>query len=314
MPQPTRQYCPSCAGTISLTLLSQTEIKTISKENAPNVDAWIASAKSIQDDIQKSKKLANAIVRRAQADEERREGQQEKERYAGFLQREVEFQDQLLVSLHALQGVQDILRQAEDLASQTRIVDAIRNLDGRFTHTHRSAPKLMSEGAWEALSKVPMDKTSRAIRLLDTECFAVREAIRTQFIIVWKALVRIDVDNKTLTVSKSIEGEDTDMEKAMEGLKGFTEVDKAAKKLWEELDLTIIQPRTDIHNLSMLSIVCTEVSHATTSHQSAQVLNDQNVLSLGPSTDQSIKALLADLDAVITFLTTLLPAEIVQVS
>jgi centromere/kinetochore protein ZW10 len=79
--------------------LLQTEIQQISCDSAPDVDSWIMHAKSIQDDIEKSRRLASSIVRQAEADEQREYALQEKHGYTEFLGKEVSFNDQLLASL-----------------------------------------------------------------------------------------------------------------------------------------------------------------------------------------------------------------------
>jgi len=108
----------------------QEEIRHISQETAPNVDSWIVHAKAIQNDIETSKRLASSIVRQAEADEEREEGLQEQEAYVDFLTKEVSFNDQLLTALNGIQGVNESLQQAEELAIQKKIIDALHALEG----------------------------------------------------------------------------------------------------------------------------------------------------------------------------------------
>ena len=58
------------------------------------------------------------------------EGLQEQETYVDFLTKEVSFNDQLVAALRALQGVTEILNQAEEYASERRIIDALHMLEG----------------------------------------------------------------------------------------------------------------------------------------------------------------------------------------
>jgi protein transport protein DSL1/ZW10 len=108
----------------------QTEIRQISRESAPDIDTWIEHAKSIQDDIDRSRKLASSIVRQAEADDETEESLQEKENYVEFLTKEVVFNGQLLSALEGIHGVNGILQQAEDLAEEHKIVEALFRLEG----------------------------------------------------------------------------------------------------------------------------------------------------------------------------------------
>jgi centromere/kinetochore protein ZW10 len=108
----------------------QTKIRQISCESAPDVDSWIVHAKSIQEDIERSKRLASLIVRQAEADDETEETLQEKENYVEFLTKEVSFNNQLLSALKGIQDVNECLQQAEELANQQNILDALVQLEG----------------------------------------------------------------------------------------------------------------------------------------------------------------------------------------
>ncbi len=110
------------------------------------------------------------------------------------------------------------------------------------------------------MATAPMEKNTRALRLLDTKCFELRNHIQIQFSIVWKALIRADLDNRVLTITKKLDGQDTDLIRGMIALKAFHLVDETARKLWEDLDFMIIQPRTDIHSLAIPSIEVQDVS------------------------------------------------------
>jgi centromere/kinetochore protein ZW10 len=101
----------------------------ISRESAPDVDNWIAHAKTIQNDIQEAQKLASSITRKAQAEEQRLETLEEQQKYAQFLTKEVAFQDQLLQSLNAIQSVHQLLNEAEDLATRSQVTEALHRLN-----------------------------------------------------------------------------------------------------------------------------------------------------------------------------------------
>jgi len=69
-------------------------------------------------------------VRQAEADDETVESLQENENYVEFLTKEVSFNGQLLLALKGIQGVKEILQQAEDLAEKKKIVEALFKLEG----------------------------------------------------------------------------------------------------------------------------------------------------------------------------------------
>ena len=111
----------------------QVEIREISRESAPDVDSWIANAKSLQDDIETSRRLAGDIVQQATAEETREETIRDKGIHQEFLTKENVFTDTLLEALRLLQTVNNCLDKAEDLIGERRILDAIKMLDGRNT-------------------------------------------------------------------------------------------------------------------------------------------------------------------------------------
>ncbi|KAK0109492.1 hypothetical protein ONS95_002182 [Cadophora gregata] len=258
----------------------QDEVRAISRETAPDVDLWIKHAKSIQDDIQRARQLSSSIVRQAEADDERKEELEEKETYADFLTKEVSFNNQLLTVLRSLQGVNENLNKAEEYASERKIIDGLH----------------MLEAAWKSLGEIPLEKTTRVMRLLDSRCFELRVHIREQFSTVWETLISIDREQAKITINREIQGDTTDISQAVIGLKAYKELDDAAKKLWEDLDEVILKPRT---NLQAGTIPTIQVK--------------ENSLFLGKDhADRTIKSLFLDLEKVIHFLIENIPAEIIQ--
>jgi centromere/kinetochore protein ZW10 len=182
----------------------QTEIRKISHDCAPDVDSWIMHAKSIQEDIERSKRLASSIVRQAEADDETEESLQDKESYVEFLAKEVSFNDQLLSALKGIQSVNERLRQAEDLAAQQNILESLVELEGDITFHALQCFMLTAVAAWTAIVDIPLEKTTRAMRLLDTKFFDLRRIIYDQFTQVWKALIKVDLDHNNITINKQL--------------------------------------------------------------------------------------------------------------
>ncbi|KAH6694901.1 centromere/kinetochore protein-like protein zw10 [Leptodontidium sp. MPI-SDFR-AT-0119] len=256
------------------------EVREISRETAPDVDLWIKHAKSIQDDIQRSRQLASSIVRQAEADGERKEVLEEKETYADFLAKEVSFNNQLVSVLRSLQGVNESLNKAEECASERRIIDALH----------------MLEAAWQILGEIPLEKTTRVMRLLDSRCFELRVLIHEQFSTIWEALISVDREQSTITVNREVPGDTTTIDQAVIGLKAYKQLDDAAKKLWEDLDNVILKPRTNLQTGTMPNI---------------QALG--NSLSLGSDiTNNTVKSLFLDIETTIQFLVDHVPEEIIQ--
>ena len=185
----------------------QTEIRQISSESAPDVDTWITHAKSLQEDIIASRKLASDIVRRAEADEERLDGLQDAEFQVTFLEKETAFNAQLGETLHSLQQVNNTLDKSEELAIERNIVNAIQSLEGLISYLEIYQQILLTFGtvAWNIMSKVPIERSTRAIQSLETRWFDLREVIHEQFRDVCNALIHFDFDERTLMIHKKLE-------------------------------------------------------------------------------------------------------------
>ncbi|CZS94014.1 uncharacterized protein RAG0_04056 [Rhynchosporium agropyri] len=253
----------------------ENEVREISRETAPDVDLWIKHAKSIQHDINQSRQLASSIVRQAEADEERKEVLVEKETYANFLEKEVSFDNQLISVLQSLQGVNEKLTAVEGCAHEARLVERLH----------------MLEAAFNALNGVKLEKTSRAMRLLDTRCFAIRASLQEELFTIWKALIIVDQEVSTITIRRELPGSTTSIVDAMIALQSFHQLDVAAKKLWDDLDDVIFRPRTNLRAGDIPS----------------------NSLSLGAGlADNTIKSLFVDLQTTIKFLHQNIPAELTQ--
>jgi centromere/kinetochore protein ZW10 len=150
--------------------------------------------------------LASSIVRQAEAEDETEESLQEKEKYVDFLTKEVSFNDQLLRALKGIQGVNEILRQAENLAEKNSIVEALFKLEGSIALSILQRTIVTVIAAWSAITDLPLEKTTRAVRLLDSKCFDQRSHIYEQFTHVWNKLVHVDPDQRIITINKELPG------------------------------------------------------------------------------------------------------------
>jgi centromere/kinetochore protein ZW10 len=147
-------------------------------------------------------------VRQAEADEEKIEILQEKENYIDFLSKELSFNDQLLAALRSLQAVHESLNKAEQLASEKRIIDGLHMLEGGFWESSRiQSHMLIWIDAWKRLGDIPLEKSTRAMRLLDSRSFELRMQIHEQFATIWKELIHVKPDQALITINRVLPGE-----------------------------------------------------------------------------------------------------------
>lgn len=114
---------------ILMHILFKHDIRRISGEEAPNVDTWIEHAKALQDDIEKSQRVANEIVREAEAVDEREEALKQQERYVSFLEREEAYYSQLHDAFQLMQEVHESLEKADELVSERYILEPVQILE-----------------------------------------------------------------------------------------------------------------------------------------------------------------------------------------
>lgn len=101
----------------------------INEETADDVRAWQANAQSVQDDIVRSKTLANQILREAETPDVSGKAEREAEAKAQFLVRELSYNQQVQNALRGIKGVNATLDQVERARDERRILDALHLLE-----------------------------------------------------------------------------------------------------------------------------------------------------------------------------------------
>ena len=132
-------------------ICSQDEIRTTSRDAAPDVDSWIEHAKALQDDIEISKRLASEIIRQAESDEHREDLVNEQQTYLAFMESEYAFNKQLHDALSVIQEVSECLERTEALLDSRQILPCLTALESRLG-PHGTVPTVMadwsSSGLW----------------------------------------------------------------------------------------------------------------------------------------------------------------------
>lgn len=107
----------------------QSEIHTINEETREEVSSWEKNAKSLQDDIIRSKTIANDIIRQSEAPETSGEAIEDAEEKTDFLNREVQYSSQLCGVLKGIRHVNQLLAEVEKASQEKRILDSLRLLE-----------------------------------------------------------------------------------------------------------------------------------------------------------------------------------------
>lgn len=91
--------------------------------------AWQANAQAVQDDILRSKALANDIIKASEAPDVSGRAIRDAEAKADFLVRELNYNSQVQEALRGIRTVYQTLDQVERARDERRVLDALHLLE-----------------------------------------------------------------------------------------------------------------------------------------------------------------------------------------
>ncbi|KAJ4148582.1 hypothetical protein LMH87_003046 [Akanthomyces muscarius] len=253
------------------------EIRQINEETKGDVSVWAKNAKSLQEDIIRSKTMANEITRQSEAPDVSGEAILDAEDKVEFISREVQYSQQLQQVLRGIKRVNALLDQAEQALAERHVLQSLSFL----------------EESWAALDTVNAARSCRVMRLLDVRAFELKSSTYQVFNQIWKSMVNVDVDSCTITIRDKSEDGKMSLADASIGLKAYKEVDERLEQLWHNLNTSIVMPRMDYHATSLRGISA-----------------NADELSFSGPTDHSIDSLLTDLETIFLFVAKKLPADL----
>ncbi|KFY36495.1 hypothetical protein V494_05027 [Pseudogymnoascus sp. VKM F-4513 (FW-928)] len=256
------------------------EIRKTSRDSAPEVDSWIKNAHALQEDIENSKRLAEDIAREAEGGDALQQAAKEDAEHVEFLEKEVEYSNQLKEALNGIQDVQRMLDRAEGAGVEGKLLDALN---------------ILSQ-SWEKMENIPAHEITRPLSVLNERAFLVKESIHEQFGHIWNTLVHFDEAMTSLTIDNSLDGP-TDIPQSVLIMKAYKEDDMRTKKFCDDFEAAIVHPRVLIGHGPLKSISV----EGTTIRASEDV-----PASLG------IRELFLDLEKMIRFLTENFPPDFAQ--
>ncbi|RYP22377.1 hypothetical protein DL765_001729 [Monosporascus sp. GIB2] len=279
-----QDLAPALESLVSAKSRLESDIHQINEETAPDVNQWLINAKSLEDDINRSRSLANEIVRRSEAPEVSGQTILEAEEKVDFLKRETSYNRQVnhaLTSIKRVNGLLDQVEQARD------------------------------EQAWTALDNVPVSKSCRVMKLLDMRAFELKSAVHDVFDRIWNSLVQVDSEKGKVTVYENRHDEPMSLSDAVIGLKAYKEVNQRMALLWHSVDEAIISPRTDLNNSNLPSIIADDVSLPSQLCR-AKLIAAKSTLSITGNSDRKVTALFSELERTMEYFSKRLPEELVH--
>ncbi|KAK2029721.1 hypothetical protein LX32DRAFT_638841 [Colletotrichum zoysiae] len=258
----------------------ESEVHKINEETKGDVSSWVNNAKTLQEDILRSKRLADDIVRQSEAPQVSGKAIEDAEEHARFLEKEVMYTEQLHEVLRGIHHVNELLGEVEQAMKERRVIDSLRWL----------------EKSWAELDAVPINKKAcRVTRLLDMRAFELKSHVHDVFDHVWASLVHTDLEAGSLAIYNRLDGEQMTLSEAIIGLQAYKEVEDRMSRLWRDVDKAIVSPRMDAKASSLPSIRANE-----------------NVVELYGEAGRSIDELLTDLHKLVEFLAKRLTPELLM--
>lgn len=255
----------------------EAEIKAINDETFHDVNTWFQNAASLEDDIKRSRRMADDIEAEAHAPQASGQAIWEAEQKAEFLAHEMNFSERLYHTLESIKAVKELLDKSEEASRKRSILESL----------------LFLEDAEKALDKISVSRTCRAMKLLDLRIFEITSKIHEVFEHIWKALVSVDFEKRHIVILESHSDESMTFSDALKCIYSYNEVQKRMTHLWHEIDRAIIRPRMDMDWL-----IATD--------------SQTKTLFLKNSDDRSTQALLKDLETLFQFLSKHFPQDFIE--
>ncbi|RMY50604.1 hypothetical protein D0863_14832 [Hortaea werneckii] len=251
------------------------DIRSLSKDTAPDIDDWISKAKSLQQDILRSRDTARQIVAEHEAGRELKARVQDKATQVRLLEKEVAFEDTLGGTLEHIRYANGVLQSVQNEAVGGDLTKALNKL----------------ETAQESIDGLESVRETKAYGLLQGRAKHLREGLKETATAKWNEAIAIKDRKVTVTgtaSSLSLEG----IAKTAQGLAIF---DGLLQKLSKDLERDILKPRMT----------------AGTNGQVAKLeVTGKSLLCSGLSGDLSYKSLFQDLETMIDFLARELPSSV----
>ncbi|KAG5981747.1 hypothetical protein E4U55_002597 [Claviceps digitariae] len=255
------------------------EVHTINEETKDDVSSWAQNAKALQEDIIRSKTIANDIIRQSEAPDVSGETIADAEEKVQFLLREVQYSQQVQTVLIKIKSLDGLLDQVETAQNDRQVLEALRLL----------------EQSWNALDEVGVSKTCRIIKLLDHRAFALKSSIHDVFDQLWKELIHFNVDDGKVTIRESLPAGGMTLSEAVIALKSYKETDERMEQMWRNLNGAIVSPRMDKSKQSTCGV---------------NVNGDE--LAVSGQSDLSVESLLSDLQVILAFVSQKVPDELLS--
>ena len=261
----------------------QNEISSLSRENAPDVDKWIARAKELQADILRSRQTAREIVAGAEAGAALHATIEDASNKVQLLENEVRFNETLTGTLELVQKASRALDRVQDAAVNGQVEKTLERLD-------------IADVSVQAINSA---YDSNAYGLLRRRADHLWKSLEDTATKCWDAIVHVDAEGRKLTVRPNsgnyASAPNVGMETIVKVTKGLGNFGSLVEKLGKDIERTVVRPRLDIGEDVYVRRVVVEGDSLTCTKKSE---------------DMSYATLFEDLKTIISFVDTHVPSAV----
>ncbi|EKG14672.1 RZZ complex subunit Zw10 [Macrophomina phaseolina MS6] len=256
---------------------NEAEIRSLSRDAAPDIDGWIAQAKQLQADIERSRATAHDIVQQAEAGKSLHSHVQDASSKVALLRNELAFNDTLTATVERIKQASDLLDKAQDAAAKHSIIEALDNLK-------RADDYIIHLGPF---------RDTRMAGVLHKRANQLREVLAENALGAWSLLLVVDTAEKRVTINKEVNNFTLETVEAV--LSRLGTLDTALQKFQRGLEQTIVNPR----------LVVKSVPNTTRLN-----ITDQTIEIVRGATAVDVVATLEDIRHLCDYLSTRLPQSI----
>ncbi|KAG9566702.1 hypothetical protein KCU77_g16722, partial [Aureobasidium melanogenum] len=206
----------------------KTDIRSLSKDIAPDVDGWIAQAKKLQADIEQSKATARDIVAQAEAGKALKEKTHDAGNKVRLLEKEVAFNESLATTL-------------ELIRSSCRILD---NADQAYVNNHLRTALDHLKQCDESIAALSAVQDTRAVGLLQTRSSRFKANFLDRTTTLAQSLIQCDIESRSVTIKHNVpDVPAVDLILIVDTLQYLGGLDIYIRRLKRDIEFALFNPR-----------------------------------------------------------------------
>ncbi|KAF2480712.1 Centromere/kinetochore Zw10-domain-containing protein [Neohortaea acidophila] len=267
---------------------TRTEIRSLSKSTAGDIDEWITQAKTLQADILRSRETARQIVADAEVGNALQSNVEEQGRKVGLLEEELQFNETLTGTLEHIQYANGLIDRTQEDAARADIPGALQGLEDAEA----------SILGLQALAEGP--QSSRALELLNQRMDELRHSLIETTTEFWNAFVSVNEEERSMLVSgrgykapgENIAVSELNLDHILVAARGLGLLPSLVQKLAKDIEQSTLKQRLVVDEDELVATI---------------TISKHTMSANGKNGDITVSSLFDDLNDILDFLATHLP-------